>query len=209
MGDFLKVYYGMSISPKRKRIYISGPMTGIKNFNHEAFNKKAKELRALGNDVCNPAEHDGGSTDKDRSFYLRIDIEELLTCDAVVLLDGWKNSKGAQLEVAIAKELKLRIYDSNLEPLREESICQEADYLVSNDRGNDYGPPKHDFLKTAKLWEVILGIENIKPEQIGLCMIALKLSRELNKHKRDNLVDICGYAKTVDIIIHDKTEYNV
>jgi len=35
-------------------------------------------------------------------------------------------------------------------------------------------------------------------------MIALKISRECNKHKRDNLVDIAGYAKTIDMVMEKK-----
>ena len=32
--------------------------------------------------------------------------------------------------------------------------------------------------------------------QVGLCMIALKISREMFCHTEDNLVDIAGYAET-------------
>ena len=31
-------------------------------------------------------------------------------------------------------------------------------------------------------------------------MIGVKLSRECNEHKRDNLIDIAGYALTVQMI---------
>ena len=31
-------------------------------------------------------------------------------------------------------------------------------------------------------------------------MVAFKLARELIKHKRDNLVDIAGYAQTVQMV---------
>lgn len=81
-----------------------------------------------------------------------------------------------------------------------ETILAEADRLVSSDRQNDYGHPYDDFSKTAAMWTVILGTE-VKPEQIPLCMIAVKLSRQVNKPKRDNLVDIAGYAKTADMVL--------
>lgn len=80
-----------------------------------------------------------------------------------------------------------------------ETVCQEADRLTSGERQKNYGHPHHDFSRQAKLWSVILGME-VTPVQVGLCMIAVKISRHINRPKRDNLVDICGYAKCVDVV---------
>lgn len=68
------------------------------------------------------------------------------------------------------------------------SICAEAERLVYGERGADYGHPLDDYARTAALWSAIL-----TAEQAILCMIAVKISRECNKHKRDNLVDGAGY----------------
>lgn len=83
-----------------------------------------------------------------------------------------------------------------------ESVCAEADRIVSGDRQASYGHPIYDFTRTARIWEVILDLDagRIRPEQVGLCMIGVKLARELHRPKRDNLTDICGYAKTVSMI---------
>jgi hypothetical protein len=80
-----------------------------------------------------------------------------------------------------------------------ESILEEAARLTTTDRQGLYGPPLTDFTRTAKMWSAILGIE-VKPEQVPLCMIAVKISRECNKHQRDNLTDMCGYANTIQMI---------
>jgi len=80
-----------------------------------------------------------------------------------------------------------------------ESILDEARDLVNGARGKNYGHPIEDFSKTAKMWSAILGSE-VSPQDVGLCMIAVKMSREVNRHKRDNLVDIAGYALTVQMI---------
>lgn len=66
-------------------------------------------------------------------------------------------------------------------------------------RGEDYGHPREDFSRTAIMWSAILGVP-VTAEQIPLCMIALKISREVHKHKADNIDDIMGYAKTLEML---------
>lgn len=76
------------------------------------------------------------------------------------------------------------------------SVLTEAESLVHGSRNAAYGSPLDSFQRTAKMWSAILGHE-IQAEQVGLCMIALKLCRECNKSQRDNLVDIAGYAEVL------------
>lgn len=71
------------------------------------------------------------------------------------------------------------------------------------DRQGDYGHPRADFTRTAIMWTALLQHkladgEHIEPEDIGRCMIAVKLSRDVNSPKRDNRVDMAGYALTLD-----------
>ena len=110
------------------KIYIAGPMRGIKEFNFPAFFKAAQQLRADGHEVFSPAERDialhGDQIWKDRSgdlteishigFSLREAIADDLNwiCrngDAVALLPGWEKSSGATLEKATADFLKLQV----------------------------------------------------------------------------------------------------
>jgi uncharacterized protein DUF6378 len=86
-----------------------------------------------------------------------------------------------------------------------ENILKQADALVNGDRQDAYGHPFHDFSRTAKMWSAILGIE-VTPEQVGLCMCAVKISRECNKPKLDNLVDLAGYAQTVQMVREYRAE---
>lgn len=88
------------------------------------------------------------------------------------------------------------------ESIRNETVCQEADRIVSFDRQATYGHPAEDMMRTGAMWEAILGVEpgKIGPEQVAMCMIAVKLSRLCHGMKRDSVVDICGYAKCLDII---------
>jgi hypothetical protein len=42
---------------------------------------------------------------------MRNDISQLVTCARIVLLRGWENSKGAMLELRIAKVLGFEVVD--------------------------------------------------------------------------------------------------
>lgn len=94
-----------------KRIYISGPMTGMPQHNFPAFNAEAARLRALGYDVVNPVDinPDPGVT---WHQCLRNDLQALLTCDTLALLDGWMISQGAHLELHVAHRVGMRIVEA-------------------------------------------------------------------------------------------------
>ena len=88
-----------------------------------------------------------------------------------------------------------------------ESVLLEAQGLVHGDRQAAYGHPIEDFTRTAAMWSAILG-HPITAEQVGLCMCAVKLSRQVNLPKRDNLVDLAGYAETVQMVIDERARRN-
>lgn len=86
---------------------------------------------------------------------------------------------------------------------QDDSILLEAHKLVHGDRGEDYGGPLDDFSRTAKMWSAIKGVE-FTAEEVGLFMICVKLSRMVNKFKRDSLTDIAGYAETVHMVREER-----
>jgi hypothetical protein len=99
----------------KKIIYISGPMTGLPEYNYPEFNRVAAILEEKGYIVVNPT-----STGFQRGWiwkqYLIVDLVMLLTgggqygaVDHVVTLDGWEKSKGARLEVHVARELEIPV----------------------------------------------------------------------------------------------------
>lgn len=90
-----------------------------------------------------------------------------------------------------------------MKPRKETSVLTEANNLVHGERNESYGHPLDDFSRTAKIWSAILGI-GVTPEQVGLCMIGVKISRQCNAPKRDNMVDAAGYAETVDWVMEEK-----
>ncbi|MEK7882942.1 DUF4406 domain-containing protein [Methyloversatilis sp. NSM2] len=91
-----------------KRIYISGPMSGLPNHNFPAFHAAAEKVRAQGIEVVNPAEINA-DTDLSWEECLRADIKALCDCDTIAMLPGWENSKGAHLEVHVAHRLGIRV----------------------------------------------------------------------------------------------------
>lgn len=94
-----------------KRIYISGPMTGMPDFNFPAFNAEAARLTALGYDVVNPVDI---NPDTGTSWHecLRNDLKALLDCDTIAMLDGWMDSNGAHLEMHIAHRVGIKVVES-------------------------------------------------------------------------------------------------
>jgi hypothetical protein len=89
------------------RLYLAGPMTGIKDLNFPAFHRAAASLRASGYEVVNPAEINCDPT-AGWAFCMRKDIAELVTCEAIGLLPGWEKSRGAKLEHHIATQLGMK-----------------------------------------------------------------------------------------------------
>lgn len=85
-----------------------------------------------------------------------------------------------------------------------ESILDEAKKLVCGDRQASYGPPDQDFRRTA---DMINGLFKdylkedceFQPKDIAAIMILIKLSRNRHQNKRDNPVDIAGYAHCMNV----------
>lgn len=88
----------------------------------------------------------------------------------------------------------------------EKSPAAVAAEIVHGARQADYGHPFDDFSRTGRMWAAILGVPEITPEQVALCMIAVKVSRHVNLPKFDNLVDIAGYAETLNLVAERRRE---
>lgn len=91
----------------KKKVYISGPITGIPNNNINEFSRMASLLQGLGHDPVNPHEILKFDDSLCWADYMRADIVALMDCDAYVLLDGWGDSRGARIEKRLADDLSI------------------------------------------------------------------------------------------------------
>lgn len=85
------------------------------------------------------------------------------------------------------------------------SVLKEALNIIYKDRINQYGKPEDSFKTIASFWNTYLTNKfNIKTqittEDVAMMMVLLKIAREINEHKRDNLIDIAGYVECADRI---------
>ncbi len=87
------------------------------------------------------------------------------------------------------------------------SILTEAESIVNGARATDYESAKESFGKIATMASLMLN-KTEKESLLHDCtltdtivckvLMAVKLTREANKHKRDNLVDLSGYAELLN-----------
>jgi hypothetical protein len=86
-----------------KTIYISGPITGLPLGNKQAFDAMHARIIAAGHIPVNPhvicANLPAGSSHQE---YMRVCIAHLAVTDAIIMLPGWENSRGARAEYMTA-----------------------------------------------------------------------------------------------------------
>ena len=86
------------------------------------------------------------------------------------------------------------------------SILEEAIDILNGSRQCDYGDPVESFKRIAQLANLMSNSNDFTPVKCCIVMIASKLTRESHKHKRDNLVDLCGYGAIMNRIIESETK---
>lgn len=74
-----------------------------------------------------------------------------------------------------------------------ESILEEAQRIVHGERQTDYADPVINFKRISDIASAVRG-KDLDMLDCVTVLVATKLARQQNKHKRDNLVDLAGYA---------------
>ena len=105
------------------RVYLSGPMSGLPEFNYPAFFSAEEVLQNAGYTVENPARNQKPEPETWEN-YMRLALAQLTTCHCIALLSGWENSRGAQLELFVATTLGLRVLNiPEVFPHEEKNPC--------------------------------------------------------------------------------------
>lgn len=112
----------MSEHDSTEKVYIAGPMSGIKDYNAPAFYKGEEYMLSLGipgKNIFNPIRSEMSHRVQAGEFMgqeaYRLCMREDLNwiCEEATMmymLEGWENSKGARAEHATAVCLGLRIF---------------------------------------------------------------------------------------------------
>ncbi len=109
------------------RTYISGKITGldIQEVNDKFYGVEVL-LQDIGLEAVNPLRN-GLNKDTPWHIHLAKDIELLLQCDAIYLMDNWVDSLGATIEYDIAKRMGMHIFfETSVEETKNELIVYKA-----------------------------------------------------------------------------------
>lgn len=214
---------------RTRRVYIAGPITGIPMSNFPAFDAARDRWAEAGWAALSPADitrkywRDRFGTEFDPSSpsdprmcvggdiypeLLRLDFKALSSAEAIALLPGWERSHGVSIELPYALALGMPVYDA-AQPgqlLPPENIAAEAQRLVLGARQKDYGHPIDNYTMVGRMWGAFLGLPDIDPRKAAHMMSLAKIAREGNAYKRDNLVDLIGYALVAQMIVDRQRE---
>lgn len=111
-------------------VYISGPVTGIPEYNKPKFLLAEKMLLSYGCHTFNPVHIqwpiDPLTGDDLWRYFMHFCVRAIPECDSLLMLPDWQNSKGAKWEHNIAQMLGLRIYYSPVDEESRGEIVHEA-----------------------------------------------------------------------------------
>lgn len=100
---------------RKPRVYISGKITGTTDF-MERFDSAEEKLKSRGYAVLNPAKSNSYMPeDTTWDEYMKVSLTLLQMADAIYMLNGWQDSKGAKLE-----------YETALNPLHLKVMYENA-----------------------------------------------------------------------------------
>lgn len=106
------------------------------------------------------------------------------------------------VEVEEAKDKSSSIEEGSRKETK--SILEEAIEIVNGSRRTDYGDPVESFKRIAQMANLMSNSNDFTPVKCCIVLMATKLTRESNAHKRDNIVDLAGYGYILQLLEEDK-----
>lgn len=106
------------------RVYIAGPMTGHPDYNRDGFEKGVAFCEEQGWIAINPwgvnALHEDKCPAGPKFTYenethpwecwLKASLRQMLTCQEILMLPGWEQSRGASIEHHLAESVGMRVW---------------------------------------------------------------------------------------------------
>lgn len=145
----------------KKRIYISGKITGDDNYRTK-FAKAEKRLIRDGYAVLNPAEFSKGMEKKAKELgvtlewgdYMRKCLVTIPAADAMYMLRDWQESRGARLEHHIASELGIKIVYEE-EASEERASCDNSSIVKLHYLLKGSGIPHTLIDRAERGWQIV------------------------------------------------------
>lgn len=105
------------------KLYVAGKISGEVGYRVK-FAQACTEVATLGHVAVNPCElhtncdHPLDHSKESWQRIMKCDIRAMLDCDGVYALKDWQDSKGATIEVNLARALKMEVfYQGQYEPM--------------------------------------------------------------------------------------------
>lgn len=183
------------------RIYISGPMSHIENGNRDAFCEAETRLSASGFEAFNPYRlatpeaqmaiaAQGAAFRETREYedLIALCVHRVSLCDAILMLPGWKDSRGAVAERERATMLGLDVYydiDTLCPAIKWTGDCAcEPTKSYPGDAGFDLYVSEATYVPFREFVDVPLGISVEMPPGVW----AMLTGRSSTLRKRHLLV---------------------
>ena len=90
------------------KIYISGKISGIEKEAIKIFQASEDYLIESGYQAVNPMKLND-EHDKSWESYMKVCIKALCDCDRIYMISNWTDSRGAKIELEIAKHLGIEV----------------------------------------------------------------------------------------------------
>ena len=98
----------------REKVYISGKITGTKNYLWK-FARVERKLKRAGYIPYNPAKINKGMPKETNWYqYMEVSMVVLRQCGSIFMMDGWTDSKGETMEREEAIKRRMKIYDRRM-----------------------------------------------------------------------------------------------
>ena len=105
----------------KKKIYISGPISGHDlEERRKAFALAQKRCEEAGYDVFNPMSN-GLPANSSTAEHMKRDLETLLQCDSIYMMNGWNHSAGCHTEFVVATSIGCSFVFESLAYCEEEN----------------------------------------------------------------------------------------